>query len=388
MKKALFFTIFALILAFVLFSSSVAASALPTADAEEGMDQSNNYLGDVDGNGKVTATDARMILRHAAKLEEIEPLYYFFGDVNCDSWIRSNDARLALRMAARLERLYTWSEGYHEHQFTEEVVKAPTCTEKGKKTQTCTVCGYQTTADIPTVPHDFAPATMTEPATCRVCGLTEGKPLIEQIKLIPDTTEVFLKKGGTALIRVTVDCPEEAYNYNLTATVMENSDDTVSYWMTYLEDESQTTDYIRIHALEETQSAVVTVCLKDYQEVNTNIRVTVGPSGADNYGGKGPFASVPDYGSLFGAGSYTVEYTYDEETGEEGFCFEYIYSDLQSAGFSDEKLVNDFTAKIEAAGFEYQGTLDGGGLVYRKDDVTVAFVCYVQNDLIVITVFK
>ena len=359
MKKALFFTIFALILAFVLFSSSVAASALPTADAEEGMDQSNNYLGDVDGNGKVTATDARMILRHAAKLEEIEPLYYFFGDVNCDSWIRSNDARLALRMAARLERLYTWSEGYHEHQFTEEVVKAPTCTEKGKKTQTCTVC-----------------------------GLTEGKPLIEQIKLIPDTTEVFLKKGGTALIRVTVDCPEEAYNYNLTATVMENSDDTVSYWMTYLEDESQTTDYIRIHALEETQSAVVTVCLKDYQEVNTNIRVTVGPSGADNYGGKGPFASVPDYGSLFGAGSYTVEYTYDEETGEEGFCFEYIYSDLQSAGFSDEKLVNDFTAKIEAAGFEYQGTLDGGGLVYRKDDVTVAFVCYVQNDLIVITVFK
>ncbi len=385
MKKLISLLSFALLLTALFLIPCVTAHA----DAEEtGLDLGPYYLGDADGNGKVTASDARAILRHAARIESINPDYFGLGDVNGDGSIKSGDARLALRMAAKLESLFTFAQGYHEHEFDEVVTKEPTCSEKGKKTLTCTLCGYQTEADIPKTAHDFAPATMNEPATCRVCGLTEGKPLIEQIKLIPDTTEVFLKKGGTALIRVTVDCPEEAYNYNLTATVMENSDDTVSYWMTYLEDESQTTDYIRIHALEETQSAVVTVCLKDYQEVNTNIRVTVGPSGADNYGGKGPFTSVPDYGSLFGAGSYTVEYTYDEETGEEGFCFEYIYSDLQSAGFSDEKLVNDFTAKIEAAGFEYQGTLDGGGLVYRKDDVTVAFVCYVQNDLIVITVFN
>ena len=60
--------------------------------------------GDVDGNGKVNATDARLALRIAAKLEKPTAEHIKRGDLNGDGKITSKEARMILRFAAKLEK--------------------------------------------------------------------------------------------------------------------------------------------------------------------------------------------------------------------------------------------------------------------------------------------
>lgn len=61
---------------------------------------------------------------------------------------------------------------------TEEVTKAPTCTETGLKTTTCTVCGHVVEGvEVPAVGHSWADATCTTPKTCSVCSEVEGEAL-------------------------------------------------------------------------------------------------------------------------------------------------------------------------------------------------------------------
>lgn len=64
---------------------------------------------------RVSAADARLILRYAAGLEKIEKelkRFYYCADMNFDGKINSADARLALRTAAGLEQEYTVTFGY------------------------------------------------------------------------------------------------------------------------------------------------------------------------------------------------------------------------------------------------------------------------------------
>jgi len=63
-------------------------------------------LGDVNLDGKVTAADARIVLRVAAKLEKeskLSALAKQNADVNLDGKIDIKDARLILRLAANLD---------------------------------------------------------------------------------------------------------------------------------------------------------------------------------------------------------------------------------------------------------------------------------------------
>ena len=60
-------------------------------------------LGDIDGNGKVTAEDARLALRASAGLEGLTEEQIKAADMNKDGKITSEDARLILRAAAGLE---------------------------------------------------------------------------------------------------------------------------------------------------------------------------------------------------------------------------------------------------------------------------------------------
>lgn len=59
--------------------------------------------GDVDGDGKVTAADARLILRRAAKLIKFTMEQDALADVDEDGKITAADARKVLRVAAQLE---------------------------------------------------------------------------------------------------------------------------------------------------------------------------------------------------------------------------------------------------------------------------------------------
>ncbi len=60
--------------------------------------------GDIDMNGKITAADARLVLRHSSKLETLSSSQQKNADVNGDGKITSSDARLILRVASGLDK--------------------------------------------------------------------------------------------------------------------------------------------------------------------------------------------------------------------------------------------------------------------------------------------
>ncbi len=62
--------------------------------------------GDIDGDGNITAYDARQTLRAAVGLVTLSGMTFFAGDADRDEKITSNDARLILRASTGLENLY------------------------------------------------------------------------------------------------------------------------------------------------------------------------------------------------------------------------------------------------------------------------------------------
>lgn len=58
---------------------------------------------DLNGNGKVDAADARLVLRVAAKIEKLSASDRKIADVNSDGKVTAADARIILRMAAKLQ---------------------------------------------------------------------------------------------------------------------------------------------------------------------------------------------------------------------------------------------------------------------------------------------
>lgn len=59
-------------------------------------------LGDVNFDGKVTASDARLVLRYSAKLISFSSAQKSRSDLNFDNRITSSDARMVLRVSAGL----------------------------------------------------------------------------------------------------------------------------------------------------------------------------------------------------------------------------------------------------------------------------------------------
>ena len=59
--------------------------------------------GDLDGDGKVTASDARSILRLSVELTDCVPVIRQYADTNGDKTVSAADARIALRVSVKLE---------------------------------------------------------------------------------------------------------------------------------------------------------------------------------------------------------------------------------------------------------------------------------------------
>ncbi len=87
MKNRLFFA-FVVLFSFLFCMNASAKTAL---------------TGDVDLNGKVTASDARTVLRISARLEEVDEDIFFVADTDGNGTITSADARKTLRIASRLD---------------------------------------------------------------------------------------------------------------------------------------------------------------------------------------------------------------------------------------------------------------------------------------------
>ena len=60
-------------------------------------------LGDYSGDGKVTADDARAVLRISAKIDNADLSKIFLADIDADSKLTASDARRILRVSAKLE---------------------------------------------------------------------------------------------------------------------------------------------------------------------------------------------------------------------------------------------------------------------------------------------
>jgi len=75
----------------------------------------SSTLADIDGDGMITADDARTILRYSVKLEGPSSSQRVRADVDCDGDITASDARAALRIAVNLDSLMSFVLYNHAH---------------------------------------------------------------------------------------------------------------------------------------------------------------------------------------------------------------------------------------------------------------------------------
>ncbi len=93
---------------FDLDTEALTSTTQPSDEEEtKNPDELVFELGDVDGDGKVTAADARRILRRAAKLIVLTNEEEVRADVDKDGKITAADARKVLRVSAKLDTFET-----------------------------------------------------------------------------------------------------------------------------------------------------------------------------------------------------------------------------------------------------------------------------------------
>lgn len=127
------------LVAAAVFAGMSAAGALPA-------------FGDMNGDGKVTASDARIILRHAARLENIEDALLPAADADGDGRISVSDARTVLRYAAKLidkmdgeEKYSKTADGSESEKTTTEKPTSITTEPTENPTETTTKNGEVST---------------------------------------------------------------------------------------------------------------------------------------------------------------------------------------------------------------------------------------------------
>ena len=109
--------------------------------------------GDPDGDGEITASDARLALRIAVGLEtpdETDPAY-LAADADGDPGVTAADARVILRAAVGLMKI--GEPEPHVHRFKETVVE-PTCTAQGYTVYECE-CGERYIDDYTPAAHKY-----------------------------------------------------------------------------------------------------------------------------------------------------------------------------------------------------------------------------------------
>lgn len=85
-----------LITVVLCFSSVTAFAKTPL------LDESLTMMGDADENGRITAADARIVLRVAAKIDAEDSINFCNTDADDNGKITASDARIILRVAASL----------------------------------------------------------------------------------------------------------------------------------------------------------------------------------------------------------------------------------------------------------------------------------------------
>lgn len=151
--------------------------------------------GDVNGDGKISAADARLVLRASASLGELTPDQQLVAEVTGDGKISAADARLILRAAAELDTLPEITVE-PDSETDEETTEAPTAEEPTTEEPTT----EEPTTEEPTTEE---PAT-EEPATGEVVtdypeaikAFFKGKFYMEGVLSEEDNSMVILATNG------------------------------------------------------------------------------------------------------------------------------------------------------------------------------------------------
>lgn len=132
----------AALLAAALFTGLLPAGSIQAAEPETAV-----QIGDADGDGKITASDALAILKHLARLQQ-KDFIEAAANTDGEGGITSQDALAILKYLAGLMKQFPID--CTEHAFGEgKVVKKPTLKEEGLIVYTCMKCGYQKSEAIP-----------------------------------------------------------------------------------------------------------------------------------------------------------------------------------------------------------------------------------------------
>lgn len=133
-------------------------------------------IGDANNDSKISAADARTVLRISAKLEKT-PDEWIYLDINADKKLSAADARILLRISAKLDSIDNYSDCVvNGHELDEKVIE-PTCTNEGYTTLGCTRCSYTENVKVniqPKKEHSFKKGSVIK-GTCVSDGYTEYK---------------------------------------------------------------------------------------------------------------------------------------------------------------------------------------------------------------------
>lgn len=191
--------------------------------------------GDVNGDGKVAAEDARLCLRQAVGLETFEKggSAWLACEVTGDGEVTAADARIILRAAVGLETLcaHEFSEWTPEKDENGELTgkhtrmcakclavetadceygektyltenEAPTCTEACAYTETCAVCGGVRETTEAALGHTLAQEDISvdQDAVCERCGETvpSFNTMVNALKKSEHTYTGFTESKNTA----------------------------------------------------------------------------------------------------------------------------------------------------------------------------------------------
>lgn len=146
--------------------------------------------GDIDADGRITASDARLALRFSVGLEKFDTETKYCADVDGDGKVNSSDARVLLRYSVGLE------EGFRHTKLETVTLEAATCFTSGSCADVCAHCGKLFNfAKLPETEHFAAGWDTLEEATCEREGLCELRCIycdtIMDTKLIPKTNHAF-----------------------------------------------------------------------------------------------------------------------------------------------------------------------------------------------------
>ncbi|MBR5411086.1 MAG: dockerin type I repeat-containing protein [Clostridia bacterium] len=221
MKKSRLLLAIILTLA-LLFALTAAANA------------ASRIFGDVDGDDKVTASDARLALRAAVQLDDhLTDIAKQAANVDGDDKITASDARLILRAAVSLEELTGTIHVHEPAEAVRENEKPATCTEDGSYDTVvrCKDCNEELSREtvvLNKLGHDIVFSEKKSEFSltgdnrlvyeCSRCGLdgTTDPTLVHVVKLTSEPTDDNMLIVNHFINRLKGDLQEEGVKFAAT----------------------------------------------------------------------------------------------------------------------------------------------------------------------------